>query len=125
MEKFMKIINYLTIISNQLPVIGFLRNQWIKCWDWIKLAHSSSEDASSKRLWGGMILATSLSSFMLFAADVFPSKNFTLLAPYWYFLVLVGVSLLSISTIEKLAQIIANFKINKFKNDFIDKSLNS
>lgn len=106
---------------NKFPVIGFLRNQWILFWDWIKLAHSNLDEASSKRFYGGVIILNCIIVFDLFAKGVFSITNWTSLYSAWYSLLFIGAALISISTIEKLAMIIANFKIKKLFGD--DKSI--
>lgn len=104
MEKFLEFFD-------KFPVISFLKGQWIALWNWVKLAHSSSEEASTKRLYGGIIVLNSILTFDLFAKGVFSLEAWTTLYSGWYSLLFMGAALISISTLEKLAMIIANFKI--------------
>lgn len=109
MEKIQKYV----LIINSLPIIGFLRNQWILFWNWIKMVHSHSDEASSKRFYGGIIILNCIIVFDLFSKGVFKIGDWNTLYSAWFTLLFVGVALISISTLEKLSTIIANFKIKK------------
>lgn len=91
--------------------------QWTKFWDWIKLAHSQSDEASSKRLYGGLIVISCLVSFFLFSAQVFSTKAWVILAPYWTFLLIMGVGLISLGVVEKVAAIIESVKKFAIKSE--------
>jgi FtsH-binding integral membrane protein len=118
MKKMLQIVYQWILWVRDVVVFG----QWTKFWDFIKLAHSSSDEASSKRLYGGIIVLSCLASFYLFSAEVFSLKAWTVMAPYWTFLLLSGIGLISISLVEKLAQIIANFKITAIQGRGSGKS---
>ena len=91
--------------------------QWYKFWDWIKVAHSSSDEASSKRLYGGILILSCIITFILFAQGVFPIENWQAIYSGWYSLLFIGFGLISVSTVEKLAGVIANFKIQRLFGD--------
>ncbi len=90
-----------------------LFGQWNKFWDWIKLAHSSSDDASSKRLYGGIIVLNCIIIFYLFSSQVFKQEVWTFVAPYWLILLMSGLGLISLSVLEKVVQIITELKIKQ------------
>lgn len=97
---------------NNFPIISFLKGQWINLWNWIKLVHSQSDEASSKRFYGGIIILNCIIVFDLFAKGIFPIAHWIDLYSAWYSLLFIGAALISISTLEKLANIIAAFKID-------------
>lgn len=106
------------LINKIYEIILWIRDvatfgQWILFWNWIKLAHSSSEEASSKRLYGGIMILSCIVLFFLFSAGIFDMGAWPQIAPYWTFLLVLGVALISISTVEKIAQVIANLKIQQ------------
>jgi hypothetical protein len=87
--------------------------QWLKFWDWIKIAHSSSDEASSKRLYGGIIVLNCIIIFYLFSSSVFKPEVWTFVAPYWLILLMSGLGLISLSVLEKVVQIIADLKVKQ------------
>ncbi len=87
--------------------------QWVKFWDFIKIAHSSSDEASSKRLYGGIIVLNCIIIFYLFAAQVFKLDAWTPLAPYWLILLMSGLGLISLSVLEKIVEVITELKIKQ------------
>ena len=109
----MKYFKYFLTILNNFPILGFFRNQWVFFANWLKIVHSNSDEASSKRFYGGIILLNCILAFDLFSAGVFSPDYWNILYSAWYSLLFIGFALLSISTVEKLAAVIANFKIQK------------
>lgn len=117
-----KVLNFF----NNFPIISFLKGQWIVFWNWVKLAHSQSDEASSKRLYGGILILNCIIVFDLFGKGIFPIDSWQTIYAGWYSLLFIGSALISISTLEKLASIIANFKIQQlFGNKQEDKTTNS
>lgn len=110
MEKFNQIVD-------NIPVISFLKNQWILFWNWIKLAHSSSDEASSKRFYGGGFILTCIIGWLLFAAGVFNIVYWNTLFAGWLIMLLAGIGLISMAVLEKITQVIADFKIAKLQNE--------
>lgn len=109
MEKYFKIVyGWILWIRDTL-----LFGQWTKLCDFLKLAHSQSDEASSKRLYGGLIILNCLAVFDLFSKGVFPVANWSIMYPGWFTLLFIGAGMISLSVIEKVAQIIADVKINK------------
>ena len=90
-----------------------LFGQWVKFWDWIKLAHSSSDEASSKRFYGGIIVINCIIILYLFSAQVFKPSVWTTIAPYWIILLLSGMGLISLSVLETIVQLITELKIKQ------------
>jgi len=87
--------------------------QWNKFWDWVKLAHSSSDEASSKRFYGGIIVLNCIVIFYLFSAQVFKPAIWVNMAPYWIILLMSGLGLISLSVLEKIIQLITDLKIKQ------------
>ena len=92
-----------------------LFGQWVKFWDWIKLAHSSSDEASSKRLYGGLLILSCITVFMLFCAGVFSIAAWTTMFAAWFIMLISGLGLISLAVLEKVTQIVADFKIAKIQ----------
>ena len=90
-----------------------LFGQWVKFWDWIKLAHSSSDEASSKRLYGGIIIINCILVFDLFSKGIFPVSNWNIMYSGWFTMLFTGAGMISLAVIEKVAQIIADVKIKR------------
>lgn len=90
-----------------------LMGQWNKFWDWIKTAHSSSDEASSKRFYGGIIVINCIIILYLFSAQVFKSNVWTNIAPYWIILLMSGLGLISLSVLEKIIQLVTELKIKQ------------
>ncbi len=105
-----------TIYQGYLWIIDIvLWGQWVKFWDFIKLAHSSSDEASSKRLWGGVMITCCMIMLYLFAASVFSTTVWTYIAPYWTFVLVLGAGMISLGVVEKISALISNFKIAKIE----------
>ena len=102
---------------NDFPFISFLKGQWILFWNWIKLAHSSSDEASSKRLYGGLSILTCITTLVLVMAGKFPKEVWTVAAPYWTFLLVIGVALLSLSTYQTIITSLKDLKIKSVLGD--------
>jgi len=108
---------FLAILSPLFWIRDFVTGQWINFWNWIKLAHSSSEDASSKRLYGGVIILVCLFVFIAFSAGWFPIKAWPTLYPAWFTLLFIGSGMISLAVVEKVADIITRIKIARITND--------
>jgi hypothetical protein len=96
-----------------LNPIKFLRTQWDNFWSWIALAHSSSDEASSKRFYGGIGFLSCIVMLYLFAAGVFPAVVWMQISPYWVILLSSSLGLISLAVLEKVTTIISNLKLHK------------
>ena len=113
MNKFFQSIGKAVLWIRDTLLFG----QWINFWNWIKLAHSSSDDASSKRLYGGIIVLNCLVIFDLFSAGIFKHDAWKELASYWNFSLILGASMISVEVIIKLASVISSLRSGKTSQD--------
>lgn len=91
-----------------------LFGQWVKFWDWIKDIHASTADASSKRVYGGIMVLSAVGSFLCWGKGWFPLETFTgPLYAAWTLLLIIGSGMISIEVLIKLAEVIAKLKGEK------------
>jgi hypothetical protein len=123
MEKFFDTIYLGFIWIRDVLLMG----QWNRFWDWIKIAHSSSDEASSKRFYGGIIVINCIIILYLFSAGVFKLIVWTNIAPYWIILLVSGLGLISLSVLEKIIQLITELKIKQIpgSNPTVNPEVNS
>lgn len=87
--------------------------QWVRFWDWIKLAHSSSDEASSKRLYGGLFILNCILSFDFAMKFDVAVGTWNTLFTAWFVMLLAGIGMIAFSVLEKIVTVITEFKIAK------------
>jgi len=91
--------------------------QWTKWWDWMKLMHSASEDASSKRFWGGFLIFWSVVAFFLAAFGVLTVTVWDKLFTAWLIMLTSGLGLISLAVLDKILSLTNSLKFAQLEKD--------
>jgi hypothetical protein len=101
-----------TIYNGWLWVVNIaVFGQWTKFWDWIKLAHSQSDEASCKRLYGGLGVLACIAILFLVGLGVISPQAWSYIAAYWTILLVFSFGMISLGVVEKVAGLITTLKL--------------
>jgi hypothetical protein len=83
-------------------VITFIKNGVVDYYEWMKLIHSASEDASAKRFYGGIGFLNCIIIYYFVCFGKIDSTIWEKVAPGWDFLLTLSVGMIGLGMIETL-----------------------